>query len=325
MALSNQKIKKKPNINLYLANPRGFCAGVDRAIKMVEECLNLYGKPVYVRHEIVHNRYVVEKLKKRGAIFVDTLDEVPNEKYPVIFSAHGVPKSVPVEAKKRKLTFIDATCPLVSKIHREVEYFDKKNFEIILIGHRNHPEVIGTMGQIDSKKIHLVENIEDAKKLNLDDLNNLSYVTQTTLSVDDTYEIIQILKKRFPKIVGPKKEDICYATTNRQDAVKKIASKCDRVIIIGAYNSSNSLRLVEVAKNSGCKKSLLIQNNKDFKWDQIINNENIGLSASASAPEDLILNFIEECKRRYIVNIIQDNSIKEDVVFNIPSNLKRVS
>ena len=322
MVLKNQKKKK---INLYLANPRGFCAGVDRAIKMVEESLKVFGKPIYVRHEIVHNRYVVEKLKKLGAIFVDELNEIPNNNHPVIFSAHGVPKSVPLEAKKKNLNFFDATCPLVSKIHREVEFFSKKKFEIILIGHRNHPEVIGTMGQINNSKIYLVENISDAKKLKILNQNNLAYVTQTTLSVDDTAEIIKILKKRFPKIKEPKKDDICYATTNRQEAVKKLAKICEYIIIIGAYNSSNSLRLVEVAKKNGCKNSILIESHKKFNWNSIKNNSSIGLSASASAPEELIDNFVAELKKKFITNIVEDSSIKENVIFNIPNYLKKVS
>ena len=322
MVLKNQKKKK---INLYLANPRGFCAGVDRAIKMVEESLKIFGKPVYVRHEIVHNRYVVEKLKKLGAIFVDELNEIPNNNHPVIFSAHGVPKSVPLEAKEKNLNFFDATCPLVSKIHREVEFFSKKKFEIILIGHHNHPEVIGTMGQINNSKIYLVENISDAKKLKILNQNNLAYVTQTTLSVDDTAEIIKILKKRFPKIKEPKKDDICYATTNRQEAVKKLAKICEYIIIIGAYNSSNSLRLVEVAKKNGCKNSILIESHKKFNWNSIKNNSSIGLSASASAPEELIDNFVAELKKKFITNIVEDNSIKENVIFNIPNYLKKVS
>ncbi len=322
MVLKNQKKKK---INLYLANPRGFCAGVDRAIKMVEESLKVFGKPVYVRHEIVHNRYVVEKLKKLGAIFVDELNEIPNNNHPVIFSAHGVPKSVPLEAKKKNLNFFDATCPLVSKIHREVEFFSKKKFEIILIGHHNHPEVIGTMGQINNSKIYLVENISDAKKLKILNQNNLAYVTQTTLSVDDTAEIIKILKKRFPKIKEPKKDDICYATTNRQEAVKKLSKICEYIIIIGAYNSSNSLRLVEVAKKNGCKNSILIESHKKFNWNSIKNNSSIGLSASASAPEELIDNFVAELKKKFITNIVEDSSIKENVIFNIPNYLKKVS
>ena len=315
----NNKLK----INVYLAKPRGFCAGVDRAIKMVEQCLDTYGKPVYVRHEIVHNSYVVEKLKKRGAIFVNELSEVPNNNYPVIFSAHGVPKSVPEQAINRNLTFFDATCPLVSKIHREVEFFEKKDYEIILIGHHNHPEVVGTMGQVYNSDIYLVENIKDAKNLEVKNKNKLAYVTQTTLSIDDTAEIIEILKKRFPKINEPKKDDICYATSNRQEAIKEIAKKCDRVVIIGAHNSSNSLRLVEVAIKNGCKNSMLIQSNKDFDWSSIKKNENIGLSASASAPEELVMNFINECKKNFFVNLIESGTVYENVKFNIPSILKR--
>ena len=268
MTLNNQK---KEIINLYLANPRGFCAGVDRAIKMVEESLKIYGKPIYVRHEIVHNRHVVDRLKKLGAIFIDELDEIPNNKYPVIFSAHGVPKSVPKKATEKNLTFFDATCPLVSKIHREVEFFNEKKFEIILIGHHNHPEVIGTMGQIDNSRMYLVENINDAKNIKVHNKNHLAYVTQTTLSVDDTSDIIKILKDRFPKINEPKKDDICYATTNRQEAIKKLAKICDCIVIIGAHNSSNSLRLVEVAKKNGCKDSKLVETYKNFKWEKIKN------------------------------------------------------
>ncbi|PPR45080.1 MAG: 4-hydroxy-3-methylbut-2-enyl diphosphate reductase [Alphaproteobacteria bacterium MarineAlpha5_Bin11] len=321
----SEKSQRKNCVNLYLANPRGFCAGVDRAIKMVEESLKIHGKPVYVRHEIVHNQYVVKKLREQGAIFIDELNEIPDNKHPVIFSAHGVPKSVPEEAKLKNITYFDATCPLVSKIHREVEFFAKKNFEIILIGHRNHPEVIGTMGQTNAVRMHLIENISDAKKINIKNSKSLAYVTQTTLSIDDTAEIIKILKRRFPQIVEPKKEDICYATTNRQKAVKKIAEKCDSMVIIGASNSSNSLRLVEVAKNNGCPKSILIQSNEDFNWEEVRNNENIGLSASASAPEELVSNFIDECKRRFEVKIIEDTSIKENVKFNIPNHLKKAS
>ncbi len=321
MTLNKQK---KLSVNLHLANPRGFCAGVDRAIKMVEESLRIYGKPVYVRHEIVHNPHVVERLKKLGAIFVDELDEIPNNKYPVIFSAHGVPKSVPLEAKQKNMKFFDATCPLVSKIHREIEFFNKKQYEIVLIGHRNHPEVIGTMGQINDK-IYLVENTEDAKKLQVASADKLAYVTQTTLSVDDTVDIINILKKRFPKINEPKKDDICYATTNRQEAIKKLAKKCTKIVIIGAYNSSNSLRLVEVAKKNGCEDSVLIESHRKFDWKKIKDNENIGLSASASAPEDLTMEFINQLKKRFNVKTNEDKSIKENVYFNIPNYLKKAS
>ena len=243
----------KKNINIYLATPRGFCAGVERAITMVEEALKKYGKPVYVRHEIVHNKYVVEDLKSKGAIFVEELDQIKNKKRPVILSAHGVPKSVPLQAQELNLVYHDATCPLVSKIHREVEYFESKNLTIILIGHRNHPEVIGTMGQISSK-IHLVEKKNDVAKLKLNLSTKVAYVTQTTLSVDDTKSIIQAIKERFPNVIEPKKDDICYATTNRQEAVKKIAPKSDLFVVLGAKNSSNSLRLVEVAKQYGAKR-----------------------------------------------------------------------
>ena len=243
-------------LNIYLAGPRGFCAGVDRAIEMVKEALKKYGKPVYVRHEIVHNKYVVENLKSEGAVFVEELDEITDKSRPVIFSAHGVPKSVPKEALKLNLIYYDATCPLVSKIHKEVEYFDKKELPVILIGHRNHPEVIGTMGQSNSE-VYLVEKVEDVKKLPLDFKKEIAYVTQTTLSVDDTKDIIKEIKKNFSNVVEPKKNDICYATTNRQEAVKKVAANCDYFLVIGASNSSNSLRLVEVAKNYGSKKAIL--------------------------------------------------------------------
>ena len=250
-------------IKIYLAGPRGFCAGVDRAILMVEEALKKYGNPVYVRHEIVHNKYVVEDLKEKGAIFIDELNEIKDLSRPVIFSAHGVPKSVPDEAKNLNLLYFDATCPLVSKIHREVENFEKQNLPIILIGHHNHPEVIGTMGQIKSS-IYLVENEKDVELLKLDNNKKIAYVTQTTLSVDETKEIIKAIKKKFNDVIEPRKNDICYATTNRQDAVKKIASNCEVFFVIGAYNSSNSIRLVEVAKKYGARKSILLENIEQF-------------------------------------------------------------
>ena len=258
-----QDYLNQKNINIYLAAPRGFCAGVERAIAMVEETLKKYGKPVYVRHEIVHNKYVVEDLISKGAIFIEDLEEILDKKRPVIFSAHGVPKSVPLQAQKLNLIYHDATCPLVSKIHREVEYFEKNNSAIILIGHRDHPEVIGTMGQISSK-IHLVEKESDVAKLKLDPSIKIACVTQTTLSVDDTKLIIQAIKKRFLNVVKPKKDDICYATTNRQEAVKKIALISDLFVVLGAKNSSNSLRLVEVAKQHGSKKSMLLEKLEDF-------------------------------------------------------------
>ena len=308
-------------IKIYLAGPRGFCAGVDRAILMVEEALKKYGSPVYVRHEIVHNKYVVEDLKEKGAIFIDELNEIKDLSRPVIFSAHGVPKSVPDEAKNLNLLYFDATCPLVSKIHREVENFEKQNLPIILIGHRNHPEVIGTMGQIKSS-IHLVENEKDVELLKLDKNNKIAYVTQTTLSVDETKEIIKAIKKKFNNVIEPRKNDICYATTNRQEAVKKIASNCEVFLVIGAYNSSNSIRLVEVAKKYGARKSILLENIEQFDEKIFKNINSIGITASASAPEILVQNFIELLEKKFDIELIQDDFIKEDVNFKIPQKLK---
>ena len=308
-------------IKIYLAGPRGFCAGVDRAILMVEEALKKYGNPVYVRHEIVHNKYVVEDLKEKGAIFIDELNEIKDLSRPVIFSAHGVPKSVPDEAKNLNLLYFDATCPLVSKIHREVENFEKQNLPIILIGHHNHPEVIGTMGQIKSS-IHLVENEKDVELLKLDNNKKIAYVTQTTLSVDETKEIIKAIKKKFNNVIEPRKNDICYATTNRQDAVKKIASNCEVFFVIGAYNSSNSIRLVEVAKKYGARKSILLENIEQFDEKIFKNINSIGLTASASAPEILVQKFIELLEKKFDIELIQDDFIKEDVNFKIPQKLK---
>ena len=308
-------------IKIYLAGPRGFCAGVDRAILMVEEALKKYGNPVYVRHEIVHNKYVVEDLKEKGAVFIDELNEIKDLSRPVIFSAHGVPKSVPDEAKNLNLLYFDATCPLVSKIHREVENFEKQNLPIILIGHHNHPEVIGTMGQIKSS-IHLVENEKDVELLKLDNNKKIAYVTQTTLSVDETKEIIKAIKKKFNDVIEPRKNDICYATTNRQDAVKKIASNCEVFFVIGAYNSSNSIRLVEVAKKYGAGKSILLENIEQFDEKIFKNTSSIGLTASASAPEILVQKFIELLEKKFDIELIQDDFIKEDVNFKIPQKLK---
>ena len=308
-------------IKIYLAGPRGFCAGVDRAILMVEEALKKYGNPVYVRHEIVHNKYVVEDLKEKGAIFIDELNEIKDLSRPVIFSAHGVPKSVPDEAKNLNLLYFDATCPLVSKIHREVENFEKQNLPIILIGHHNHPEVIGTMGQIKSS-IHLVENEKDVELLKLDNNKKIAYVTQTTLSVDETKEIIKAIKKKFNDVIEPRKNDICYATTNRQDAVKKIASNCEVFFVIGAYNSSNSIRLVEVAKKYGAGKSILLENIEQFDEKIFKNINSIGLTASASTPEILVQKFIELLEKKFDIELIQDDFIKEDVNFRIPQKLK---
>ncbi len=311
-------------LDIYLAGPRGFCAGVERAILMVQEAIKKYGKPIYVRHEIVHNKFVVDSLKKEGAIFVEELDEIQNKDRPVIFSAHGVPKSVPEKAKKFKLLFFDATCPLVSKIHREVENFEKKNLPVILVGHRNHPEVIGTMGQTH-KKIHLVEKIEDVKKLPFDQNANVAYVTQTTLSVDDTKDIIDAIKSRFINVKEPNKNDICYATTNRQKAVKEIAANCDYFLVIGSPNSSNSLRLVEVAKNYGAKNCILIENVNEVEISVFNNAVSIGITASASAPEVLVKNIINKLSKKFDLNIIESSFEKEDIHFKIPQKLKEAS
>jgi len=308
-------------LDIYLAGPRGFCAGVERAILMVQEAIKKYGKPIYVRHEIVHNKFVVDSLKKEGAIFVEELDEIQNKDRPVIFSAHGVPKSVPEKAKKFKLLFFDATCPLVSKIHREVENFEKKNLPVILVGHRNHPEVIGTMGQTH-KQIHLVEKIEDVKKLPFDQNANVAYVTQTTLSVDDTKDIIDAIKSRFINVKEPNKNDICYATTNRQKAVKEIAANCDYFLVIGSPNSSNSLRLVEVAKNYGAKNCILIENVNEVETSVFNNAVSIGITASASAPEILVKNLLNKLSKKFDLNIIESSFEKEDIHFNIPQKLK---
>ncbi len=307
-------------LNIFLAGPRGFCAGVDRAIEMVKGALKKYGAPVYVRHEIVHNKFVVENLKSQGAIFVEELNEIEDRSRPVIFSAHGVPKAIPEEALSLNLVYYDATCPLVSKIHKEVENFDKKNLPVILIGHRNHPEVIGTMGQTD-KKIHLVEKVEDVKKLPLNQNDEIAYVTQTTLSVDDTKDIIREIKLHFSNVIEPKKNDICYATTNRQEAVKKIAKQCDYFLVIGASNSSNSLRLVEVAKNYGSKKAILVEDVDSLNLNIFQESENIGITASASSPEVLVKKLLDNLKRNFEIHINEGSYQKEDVFFKVPQKL----
>ena len=312
---------KNKEIKILLAAPRGFCAGVDRAIEIVKKSINKYGAPVYVRHEIVHNKHVVESLKKIGAIFVEELSEINDKTRPVIFSAHGVPKAVPEEANNLKMEYIDATCPLVSKVHREAENLYKNGSHIILIGHKNHPEVIGTMGQIPKDGISLIESIEDVEKYKNKDRKNLAFVTRTTLSVDDTKEIISALKKKFPEIKEPKKEDICYATTNRQAAVKKIAEKCDMFFVIGSRNSSNSLRLVEVAKNSGCKNSRLIHSESTIPLNEIENYKTIGVSSGASAPEILVDNFIKSLKKQFKIEIKEVEIVKENITFKIPGKL----
>jgi len=309
----------KKEIKILLASPRGFCAGVDRAIEIVKKTLVKFGSPVYVRHEIVHNTQVVENLKKLGAIFVEELDEIKDRSRPVIFSAHGVPKSVPEDASNKKMFYIDATCPLVTKVHREAERHNKNGYKIILIGHKGHPEVIGTMGQIPKENIVLVETIEDAKCVKI--TGPVAYVTQTTLSVDDTKDIIKILEKKFPKIKAPIKEDICYATTNRQNAVKQIASSCDMFFVIGSDNSSNSKRLVEVAKKAGCGKSYLINFKNELPIKEIVECNKIGLTSGASAPEKLVQSFISEIKKHTEISIEENISSKESVTFKLPSSL----
>ena len=311
---------KSKEIKVLLAAPRGFCAGVDRAIEIVKKSIKKFGAPVYVRHEIVHNKQVVDSLKKIGAIFVEELNEIKDKSRPVIFSAHGVPKSIPIEAANLKIMYIDATCPLVSKVHREAENLNKKGFHILLIGHKNHPEVIGTMGQLPSEEIDLIETTDDAEKYK-NSKKDIAYVTQTTLSVDDTKNIIKILKKNFPNIKDPIKEDICYATTNRQAAVKNIAKKCDMFFVIGSKNSSNSLRLVEVAKQSGCKHSELIHTDNFIPLSKINECKSIGISSGASAPEILVQNFINELKKSFKVKIEEIEIIKEDIVFKTPGKL----
>ena len=309
-------------LDIYLAGPRGFCAGVERAILMVQEAIKKYGSPVYVRHEIVHNKYVVDNLKAEGAIFVEELSEIDQTDRPVIFSAHGVPKSVPKEAEKLNLLYYDATCPLVSKIHREVENFEKKSLPVILIGHHNHPEVIGTMGQT-SNEIYLVENKEDVKSLPIPRDQQIAYVTQTTLSVDDTKEIIDEIKFHFENVLEPKKKDICYATTNRQEAVKNIAKHCDYFFVLGSKNSSNSLRLVEVAKNYGSQHSILVDDVESFDPSIINGKSKIGITASASSPEILVKKILKKIEQYFELNIIESNFEKEDTLFKIPQKLKK--
>ena len=312
----------KKNLKIYLASPRGFCAGVKRAIDIVEKSLEKYGKPVYVRHEIVHNKQVVETLKTKGAIFVEELSDIKDHSRPVIFSAHGVPKSVPEEAKLKKLSFVDATCPLVSKVHRESEQLYKKGYDIILIGHDKHPEVIGTMGQLPKGSIKLVETIKDVEVLNIKEFSKpVAYITQTTLSIDDTAEIIKKLKEKFPEIKQPIKEDICYATTNRQMAVKEIAPKCDMFFVIGSRNSSNSVRLVEVAKKAGCEKSMLMYSEEKLPIEELINSETIGISSGASAPDTLVQSLINNLKKDRDVSLEEVIVAEEKVIFKLPKEL----
>ena len=312
----------KKELKIYLASPRGFCAGVKRAIEIVEKAIDKFGTPVYVRHEIVHNKQVVDELKEKGAIFVDELSDIKDSSRPVIFSAHGVPKSVPEEAKFKNLSYVDATCPLVSKVHRESEQLNKNGYDILLIGHKDHPEVIGTMGQLPKGSIKLIETKNDTDNLNADNFNKpLAYITQTTLSVDDTAEIIDALKKKFPKIKGPIKEDICYATTNRQSAVKEIASKCDIFFVVGSRNSSNSVRLVEVAKKAGCNNSHLMHSEKDIPYNDIEDSKIIGISSGASAPEKLVQQLLNNLKKDRKVSIEEVVVAEEKVIFKLPKEL----
>ncbi len=312
----------KKELKIYLASPRGFCAGVKRAIEIVEKAIDKFGTPVYVRHEIVHNKQVVDELKEKGAIFVDELSDIKDSSRPIIFSAHGVPKSVPEEAKFKNLSYVDATCPLVSKVHRESEQLNKNGFDILLIGHKDHPEVIGTMGQLPKGSIKLIETKNDTDNLNTDNFNKpLAYITQTTLSVDDTAEIIDALKKKFPKIKGPIKEDICYATTNRQSAVKEIASKCDMFFVVGSRNSSNSVRLVEVAKKAGCNNSHLMHSEKEIPYNDIEDSNTIGISSGASAPEKLVQGLLNNLKKDRKVSIEEVVVAEEKVIFKLPKEL----
>ena len=312
----------KNNLKILLASPRGFCAGVDRAIEIVNRAIKKFGSPVYVRHEIVHNKQVVDELKEKGAIFVEEISEIKDLSRPVIFSAHGVAKTVPEEAKLKNLFYVDATCPLVSKVHRESEQLYKKGYAIILIGHKDHPEVIGTMGQLPLGSIKLIETSDDVMGLNIKEFKKpLAYITQTTLSVDDTSEIISSLKKKFKEIKGPVKQDICYATTNRQSAVKEIAPKCDMLFVIGNTNSSNSVRLVEVAKKAGCANSELIHSEKQLPIEKIKNCKKIGVASGASAPEQLVQNLISEIKEHCNVSLEEVTVAEEKVVFKLPTSV----
>ena len=314
----------KPELTLFLAAPRGFCAGVDRAIKIVELAIERWGAPVFVRHEIVHNKFVVDDLCKKGAVFVEELDECPNDR-PVIFSAHGVPKSVPLDAEKREMTYVDATCPLVSKVHIEAERHHKNGLQLIMIGHEGHPETLGTMGQLPEGEVILVETVEDVEHIQPRDNEKLAYITQTTLSVDDTINIVEALKKRFNNIIGPHKEDICYATTNRQKAVKEIAPKIDALLVIGAPNSSNSKRLVEVGKSSGCRYAQLVQRAIDIDWRSLEGIKSVGITAGASAPEILINEVINAFNARYDVKKQVVETAIENVSFKVPRILRETT
>ena len=312
---------KNPELTVYMAAPRGFCAGVDRAIKIVEMALEKWGEPVYVRHEIVHNKYVVDELKSKGAIFIKEVRDAPVDR-PIIFSAHGVPKSVPLEAKSRKMIYIDATCPLVSKVHIEADRHFENGLQIIMIGHEGHPETIGTMGQLPEGGVLLVESTKDVENLIVRDPSKLAYVTQTTLSIDDTAEVVEALKTRFPTIVGPHKEDICYATSNRQAAVKEIAPEVDALLVIGAPNSSNSQRLVEVAKKAGCENSQMVQRAAEINWNSLMNIKSVGITAGASAPEILVNEVVDALKERFEIKTHLVETATESVNFKVPRILR---
>ena len=311
-----------PTLHLYLAAPRGFCAGVDRAIQIVDMALEKWGPPVYVRHEIVHNKFVVDGLRRKGAIFVDELEQCPDDR-PVIFSAHGVPKSVPAAAAKRDMVYVDATCPLVSKVHIEADRHYQAGLQIVMIGHDGHPETIGTMGQLPDGEVLLVETEKDVSDLTVRDPQKLAYVTQTTLSIDDTAAIVSALNERFPAIVGPHKEDICYATTNRQLAVKQIAPQVDALIVVGAPNSSNSKRLVEVASKAGCNYSQLVQRANEIDWRSLKNIRSVGVTAGASAPEVLVNEVVEEFQQRFSVTIEKVETAQENISFKVPKILRQ--
>ncbi|MEM7425863.1 MAG: 4-hydroxy-3-methylbut-2-enyl diphosphate reductase [Pseudomonadota bacterium] len=318
-------MSEKPKLKVLKAAPRGFCAGVVRAIDIVELALERFGAPVYVRHEIVHNRYVVEDLEQKGAIFVEELDEVPDGDHPVIFSAHGVPKTVPADAEFRNLFYLDATCPLVSKVHMEAERHYARGRHIVMVGHSGHPEVIGTMGQLPDGAIQLVETVEDAEVVQPSNPDELAWITQTTLSVDDTSEIIEVLERRFPNIVGPNKQDICYATTNRQEAVKSLAGDCDAILVVGAPNSSNSRRLVEVAQKLGCERSMLVQRASEINWTAFDGIRTLGVTAGASAPEVLVEEVISAVAERYDIDVETIVTREESVSFKLPRALRQAA
>ena len=313
--------KTLPVKKIHLANPRGFCAGVDRAIEMVELALKKWGRPVYVRHEIVHNKHVVNDLKTKGAVFVEELKDCPSDR-PVIFSAHGVPKLVPEEAEKRQMIFVDATCPLVTKVHNEIKRYYDNGYKIIMIGHRGHPETIGTMGQLPEGEVLLVENIEDVERIDPSEYKKLAYVTQTTLSIDDTKEIALALNKKFPSIQNPKKEDICYATTNRQEEVKRLVKFVDLILVVGSDNSSNSQRLVDVAKHGGCSEAYLIEDHRKINWEKVASANSIGITSGASAPDHLVKEVISSIQEKFDTSLVYDTTRKETIEFKVPPVLR---